>query len=213
MANGIVSLKISLNRALVIAHDLGNEKMINWITKELYGYDDSDVDIPKYRILSGQIKMTYLSGYQQISNQPVSSLIIPEEIKEWRTYKCKEGMSVIEEFVGGNSNPAVSLVDILPFIKKNSPFQQFQDMWMELSKTSFMNIIDSVSKELMEMLLKIDNEIGNVDELDISPSEEQLSIINNYVNIKIDSFTSIGNNNDIKNTDISGKEIVNYGKK
>lgn len=212
IANGKVSLKISLSRALVIANDLDNEKMVSWITKELYGYDE-DEDVPNYRLISGPIKLTYISGNAQITGQTVSSSIIPEKFDNWKVYNCREGMSVIEDFLVNDTYPILSMVNLLPYVKKTSPFMQFQDMWMELPSSCFKRIIDSISRQLMELLLHLDKELGNLDDLDVLTSEEEKKIINNFINIKIDSFTSIGNDNEIKNSNIAGNEVLNNGKK
>lgn len=207
MANGTVSLKTSLTRALVIANDLDNDKMVAWITKELYGYGEED-DVPDYRLISGPIKLTYVSGNTQISGQTVSPSIIPEKFDNWKEYKCKEGMGVIEEFLDNDTCPILSMVSLLPFIKKTSPFMQFQDMWMELPSSCFKRIIDNISRELMELLLRLDKELGNLDELDVSTTEETKRVINNFINVKIDSFTSIGNDNEIKESNIAGKSLL-----
>jgi len=62
IANDNVSLESSLKRAIIIATDLGNEKIRKLLSLELYGYSKED-ELPEYRKLDGQIKIDYTAGY------------------------------------------------------------------------------------------------------------------------------------------------------
>lgn len=212
IANGTVSLEVSLKRALLIASDLKNEKMVEWIKNELYGYP-TGVEVPKYRIISGYFKISYVSGYQKISNQPVGATILPDSLQDFANYKCREGINFIEDASLSKEQLIIPYADLIPYLKKHSSLISVLDFYMELPTVGFKSIYSSISRELMDMLLKIDAEFGNLDDLDISPSNEQMKEINNYINIKIDSFTNIGNDNEIKDSSIAGGEITKNGKK
>ena len=212
IANGTVSLEISLKRALLIASDLKNEKMVEWIKNELYGYP-SGTDVPKYRIINGYFKISYVSGYQRISNQPIGAAILPDDLRNYAMYKCRDGINSIEEAASSKEQLIIPYADLIPYLKKQSSLISVLDFYMELPTAGFKSIYSSISRELMDMLLKIDSEFGNLDELDISPSNDQMKEINNYINIRIDSFTNIGNDNDIIDSSIAGGGITKNGKK
>ena len=212
MANGTVTLETTLKRTLLIAHDLKNEKLKEWVKNELYGYP-VEANLPKYRIISGYLKISYASGYQRISNQPIDSSILPKNMQEFTNYHCKDGISSINEAIHSNNQLIVPLPDLIPFIKKPNSLISILDLYIDLPQSAFIRIIDCVSRELMDILLKIDSEFGNLDNLDITPTEEQEQMINNYINVRIDSFTNIGDGNKIYDSNISGGDISLNGKK
>lgn len=212
IANGTVSLETSLKRALLIASDLKNEKMVEWIKNELYGYP-TGVEVPKYRIINGYFKISYVSGYRKMSSQPIGAAILPDSLQDYANYKCRNGINSIEDASLSKEQLIIPYPDLIPYLKIQSPLISVLDFYMELPTASFKSIYSSISRELMDMLLKLEAEFGNLDGLDISPSNEQMKDINKYINIKIDSFTNIGNNNEIKDSSIAGGEITKNGKK
>ena len=205
IANGNVSLEISLKRALVIAHDLKNKKLIDWINNELYGYEVS-ADIPEYRKLLGNLKISYVAGFTKISNQSISSGILPDGYEDFSFYKCRDGISTIEDLIKSKNTPTVSLSELIPFLKKNSDSISILNFYMEIPNSAFSRIIDNVSKEIMNILLEIDDEIGNLDNLDISVVKEKQQSINKVINVHIDSFVNVGDGNKISNSEIIGKD-------
>ncbi|MCQ2815542.1 MAG: hypothetical protein MJ227_04705 [Bacilli bacterium] len=211
IANGDVNLETSLKRMLIIASDLKNAKLISWVKNELYGYENSD-DLPDYRKMHGYFKITYVSGYTKISDQPIGAAILPDNLQDFAIYKCKDSISAIEDVSKSDRCPILPYADLIPYLKKQSSLINILNFYMELPTSSFKKIVDCVSRELMDILLEIDSKIGNIDELDVSASTKQVTEINNFINVKIDSFTNIGNENKISDSLIAGKDINKNGK-
>lgn len=206
-ATGSLSLTGALNRARVIAHDLKNDKLEKWIKNELYGYDDVQA-VPEYRKLLGTLKISYGNSASKVLNQSVGSAILPDEYNDANIYKCWNSISTLEQFALQEGCSTISLVDLVPFLKtKIYPNVGILNFFLEIPNSGFKRIIDCVSRELMEILLKIDDEVGNMDELDINATPKQQNELNNSINVYIDSFISVGDNNDISKTNISGKDI------
>ncbi len=212
MANGTVTLETTLKRTLLIAHDLKNEKLENWIKNELYGYSD-DAKLPKYRIIPGYLKISYVTRYSKASNQPIGNSVLPENMQDFANYHCRDGIFSINEAIHSNNQLMVPLPDLIPFLKKKSPTISILDFYMCIPQSAFIKVVDCISRELTDILLKIDSEFGNLDDLDISPSKEQELMINNYINVKIDSFISIGDENRINDSNLAGRGISLNGKK
>lgn len=212
IANGVLSLSGALNRALILAHDLKNNKLEKWIKNELYGYDDIQI-IPEYRKLLGSLKISYGNSAHKVLNQPIGSTIFPDEYKDANIYRCRDSVSTLEQFASKEGNSTISLVEFIPFLKtKKDPYVSVFDFILEIPNSAFKRVIDSVSRELMEILLKIDDEVGNLDNLDIIATPEQQKEINKIINVHIDSFISVGDNNDISKTNIAGKKIDKFEK-
>lgn len=206
-ANGTLSLTGALNRALVIAHDLKNDKLEQWIKNELYGYDDAQT-VPDYRKLLGNLKISYGNSASKVLNQSIGAAILPDEYNDANIYKCWDSISTLEQFALKDGCSTISLVELIPFLKmKKAPYISVFNFYLEIPNSAFKRVIDCVSRELMEILLKIDDEVGNMDELDINATPKQQKELNKLINVYIDSFISIGDNNDISKTNISGKDI------
>ena len=78
---------------------------------------------------------------------------------------------------------------------------------MSVEKQFIENILATIENKLMESLLLLEEEFGNLDDLDIDTSTkttQQLEDIANKIIIIIynDQSVTIGNNNKIKNTQI-----------
>ncbi len=207
IANGVLTLPGALNRALVIAHDLKNTKLEKWIKNELYGYDDVQI-IPEYRKLLGNLKISYGNSFQKVLNQPIGSSVLPDEYNDADIYKCWDSISSIEQFATKEGSSTISLVGLIPFLKtKKDPYIGIFDFVLEIPSSAFKRVIDCVSRELMEILLRIDDEVGNIDDLDVNATPKQQKELNKDINVYIDSFISVGDNNDLSKTNIAGKDI------
>ena len=61
LANGVVDTQTALKRAKVLLQELDNIDLLQWINYEIGGYPN-DVDVPEYRIISGQLYGTHFKG-------------------------------------------------------------------------------------------------------------------------------------------------------
>lgn len=212
IANGTVSLETTLKRSLVIAHDLKNDKLINWINNELYGYDNSK-NIPDYRLLPGTLKISYVGGTVQVTNQSIGTGVLPKGHQDANIYRCCDSITTIEEILKSGVTPSVSLAEYIPHLKLGSPYINVMNFITEIPLSAFRRVIDNVAKEIMSVLLKIDEEAGNLDDLDINLSKDKLESLNGTINIFIENYTSIGSGNRIEKSNISGKDISDHVKK
>ena len=103
----------------------------------------------------------------------------------------------------------VSRTEAIPFLQlgeKNKGIS-VTNLYLQLPQSCFSRILDNVSKKLMEILLEIDEKVGNIDDLDVRLTDEKQSELNKKINIAIDSFVNIGDNNSFAKTNIAGSEI------
>lgn len=96
IANNTVSLETTLTRALIIASDLENENISNWIKNELYGCSDAR-NLPKYQVCKGLLRISYVGGSIQMSNQPLDDELVDERVRDYLRYMCCDGIKFIEE--------------------------------------------------------------------------------------------------------------------
>lgn len=213
-ANGQCSLEILLRRALMIASDLNNDKMSTWISNELYGYPKEENNLPQYRVVGGQLEMSYVSGFHIVTKQTMAVSILPENFRNFAFYKCREGISFIEEEMNSKETIKISYPELIPYLEfPDKDYYQVSDFGLQISSVAFRRIYDRISRELINMLLKIESEVGSLDDLDVTVTKEKENKINNFISFQIDSLTSIGDNNSIKQSNLAGKEIKTDGKK
>ncbi len=207
IANNNVSLESSLKRAIIIANDLGNEKIKKLLSLELYGYDSKE-NLPEYRILDGQIKVDYIGGFTHVSNQSISiGNILPEYQKIVGKYNCHESVLSIEKILNSdNGQQVVDYTDYVFAVKKQNGIN-ITNLTLWMSNVCFETIIDKVKQIVFEFLLEADKKFGNLDSLDVSATDDEKEKFNSYVNVHIDSLVNIGSNNKIKDTNIAGKDV------
>ena len=85
-------------------------------------------------------------------------------------YKTEQGDcpldDFIEELIKSSNSRTVSLVDLIPHLKKKFPKINVFSFYLEVPIGAFSMVIDSVSREIMDILLEIDDKIGNIDDLE-----------------------------------------------
>ena len=207
IANDNVSLESSLKRAIIIATDLGNEKIKKLLSLELYGYGKED-ELPEYRKLDVQIKIDYTAGYTIVTNQSISLGNIMSEYRDIVSkYWCSEGVSSIVKVVNSDSDQQMVDYTDYVFAVTKQPRINVNRLTLWISKVSFENIIDKVKQIVFEFLLEADKIFGNLDSLDVVATDEEKEKFNSQINVHIDSLVQIGSNNKIKGTNIAGQDI------
>jgi hypothetical protein len=72
LANDEISIEVALNRLLIIASDIGNERLAEWAENELNGYTKEEI-IPKYRKLRiTDFIYTGINGNFQVTDAPLT---------------------------------------------------------------------------------------------------------------------------------------------
>jgi hypothetical protein len=216
LANSSCDLSTSLKRARVLIQLLGDTEMLKWIDLEMIGYTSNN-DIPEYRKMVGVLIGTYLEGIPsnciQYSNVSISLGAMPtEEKQKLLTCYIKQGIIALEKML---ENPETNFAkavtaEIYPFISKfnNNPYMKIVSANVNIDKMQVMNIIPIVTNKLMDILLLLEKEFGNLDELDIdvdNKTEDELKKIHNEMIgiIYVDNRVIIGDNNKIKDSTIA----------
>ena len=206
IANGVTSLSVSLKRALIIASDLRNENMKQWIQKELSGYSLDD-SLPSYRRLNGVFKVTYYALGKQRKDEPMSiKSLFGENQNNQDIYECRDNIEFIESACSDEKLRKLDAVNLKKDLRR-----QVDSFFLEIPQKEFSNVVAKVSEKLLSLLLEIDNELGNLDNLDVCPeSEEKRNAINNTINNYFGTVIKMGNNNEINKSEIVGGD--NNGK-
>lgn len=219
LANGKISLEIGLKRAKVLLHELSDEKLNEWVNSELEGYSDDD-ELPEYRVVSGMLKGSYLKGtmgnYVKMNNVSLPIGHAPEDIKKEilsvRFFESVAGLIALKNPQGEKGNickpiPADCHGLLVRLI--GDPHIVIVNARVEIGTHEVDSILSRIESKLLDVLLKLEDEFGSLDELDIDKSHvEQTELDRVIKEIQIIIFNksiTIGDNNTIKGSDISSQ--------
>ena len=155
-----------LLKVQVLADQLKNEKLKEWVISELNGYESVD-SIPKYRVIPA---LVYGNLVQHIG-RPVAEkkrALLPIENMDSEIYKTlnvmefKNSISEIDKFSESNSdilNRPLSK-SICTLIQKHIVhYWYIVDAWQEISRHSLQKIITSLRSNLIDYLQQLDENV------------------------------------------------------
>lgn len=198
IANNEISIDIALKRALIIASDLGNEVISEWITKELYGYDTVE-NLPPYRTLIGGVKYSFINMHGQ-GTLTFNTSLLGKDGPMLNRYNSLDTISVILSIIELES----SKVALNQYCSAVNEFIQGEvlSVYLQIDKLQYLKVVSNIEKILLDFLLSADKEFGNLDDLDVNSSTEKVNEFNTYIISKFEHNYSIGNNNTIKNSNL-----------
>lgn len=222
LANGNTDLQTALKRTKVLLQEFDDEKLLEWINYEIEGYPSID-NLPEYRKIGGQLYGTYYKGsmasYMTYNHVPLPLGDMPQDdIKVLLTTNISQGIEalksmIIESEKGDNRGLSkVVPADYYPIIAtyNNDPYMIIVTATVELNMPQIRNIFPKVENKLLDILKYLEKKFGNLDDLDIdveSKSEQELKEITNHIYVMIynDQSITVGDNNNIKNSNIISK--------
>ncbi len=207
LANNEITIDIALSRVLIIASDIGNDKLAEWAEKELNGYRD-DEDLPEYRIIKDtRFISSGIQGNYKFTNVPIPlEQIVGYELPVHIYDGVHTIVEIIESKREGRYGRDLSLLASKVYAKTGRKCYSIEQI---VSITSLNGIINALKTTLLKILLELDKLFGNLDGLDIDTSaktQDEIQQINqNIINIIIDKHVEIGDKNKIEGS-ILGSE-------
>lgn len=224
LANSTVDVMAALKRAKVLFAELNNEELLNWVNYELMGYPPG-ADLPDYRIEHGTLRGSYFKGSmaQHMKWTDVSIPLgkMPEDLKkDILEVQFRESVSALKQLSETNENGRLEKIipaDFFPAIAtfNNDPYMIIIAARVVVGAQCIPNIFSVIENRLLDALIIMEKEFGNLDDLDIDISQKtndelQEIIKNLYVIIYNNQSVNIGDNNKIKDSQIAStiEEIV-----
>jgi|SRR5574344_92064 hypothetical protein len=193
-----------LLRLSALLYELNNEQIRRWVDYEISGYP-FDQELPDYRIIKGVLKGTIVSGFTIWQDQDIP--VQPEDPKmdEITSKNCRESVTAIENVILSKDDqfycplPPAANKYIAPRING-----QIQSLKLVITKHSFIDVHASIEKKVLDILLTLESEIGNLDSYDLQVNEKKKEKISStIINIIFtDNSIKIGNGNTIKKSTI-----------
>lgn len=211
-AGGKVSVEIALKQLKVLLAEFDKPEMLKWVNAELQGYDDTDV-LPEYRVIVGNLVGNFLNYYTKCthisiplkSDAPKELVEMCSQVRLYDSLSALRALTETDREFGRQINAS-----LLPYVQQFSAISMtaLLNATMEFSQTQVKNVFSRVENAVLDVLLLLEKEFGNLDDLDIdltSKSNDEIQNIASNIMILLynDNSIVIGDNNRMKDTSIS----------
>lgn len=196
-----------LLKTKVLASKLKNSELLIWVNNELNGYDPHG-DTPEYRKCMCDISGTYINGYTQYNDLPLPTAGLPNEFeKSIKQMVFYDSVATLESLHQAELEVVLS-VEVVAFIERNiqrmgNPQFQLLQAKKYTSVGTFVQILSVIRFKLLDFMLKLDEEFGNLIKFEeLQQKNKQITIImNNTIITKGDgNIVNTGDNSKIQTT-------------
>lgn len=211
-AGSKVSVEIALKQLKVLLAEFDKPEMLKWVNAELQGYDDTDV-LPEYRVIVGNLVGNFLNYYTKCthisiplkSDAPKELVEMCSQVRLYDSLSALRALTETDREFGRQINAS-----LLPYVQQFSAISMtaLLNATVEFSQTQVKNVFSRVENAVLDVLLLLEKEFGNLDDLDIdltSKSNDEIQNIASNIMILLynDNSIVIGDNNRMKDTSIS----------
>jgi hypothetical protein len=182
------SISSPLLKTKVLASRLQNETLLNWVSNELKGYVGSS-ELPDYRKYRGSITGTYINGNMQYNDQPVPTAGLKREFEDiLKSMDFHQSVSSLEILKGENKSGILEHTfpaEVTGHIQQNwrkmgNPYLQLINCKKSISVNAVVEILAFVRNNLLDFMLKIDSEFGNLTEIEeLKTKKKEIATIMN----------------------------------
>lgn len=218
IANSTVDTVTALKRAKVLFTELNNAELLEWVSNEITGYPDVE-NMPDYRMVRGHLVGSYIKGsmsrHMKWTNVFLPLGKMPEDIQDpLLTVYFREGVEALKQLLerskeDGDLGKTID-ADFFPILAQynEDPFMFITSARVIVGPQHIQNIFSTVESRLLDALILLEKEFGNLDELDIDISNktaEELQAITDKLVVIVynDNRISIGDSNRIRGSNIA----------
>lgn len=175
--NDEINVLQAIDRLYLIARDLKDDSVCEWIKKEKNGYFDTEApDYRKVRVSPVGSYQIFSGGYiEKYNNVPLPTSNIPEKnLEEFRNWYVKDGISVLlsqkqscdkGEIVGIPLDPVY-----FPWFEKNTRIIMRSAM-LRFNSSDFEMVLNAIKDRIIDLLLYYEENFGNLDNFDLDFSD------------------------------------------
>jgi hypothetical protein len=168
------SISSPLLKTKVLASRLQNANLLNWVSNELKGYS-KEKELPEYRKHRGTITGCYINGTMQYNNQPIVTIgLSNESLENLHSMNFSQSISTLESLKKGKKSSTLEhsfsaeWVSIIQsnWRKRGAPYLQLINCKTSIAVNSVDEILAFVRNNLLDFMLQIDAEFGNITEIE-----------------------------------------------
>lgn len=165
-----VSVASILRKALVLAHQLKNDRLKDWVTGELNGYPDREA-LPEYRSLPVVAVGTFLGPFgSQLNDHPIPAAMMKKGFRDWasRTYMTQP-IASLESLINGATTGEIHVpwpAEVV--LLHQTTFLANKDCVLNrahqrISKPAILGIVEIVRNRLLALALELQREVGEAE--------------------------------------------------
>lgn len=210
LANSSIDTATTLKRLKILLLNLDKTELNKWVDCELNGYKNIE-EIPQYRRFNGQLIANFIIGNSvkmvKYSNTPLPTANLSTEIRDVieEVVFC-EGISAVKSMAGEEIGRVIP-PEFYAYIMRGTNISSITSARVNISKSAPLEVIAAVESKVLEILVVLEKEFGNLDELDLdcdSKTDQELqAVCERIINIiYVDKSITIGDDNKISKSDI-----------
>lgn len=172
-------LENALIKAKILAHQLGEKEMLQWINGELVGYPDG-FPIPEYRTAHISIYGNICNSRFRYTSHPLDPGGIPKDIRDrFLNHTFNDGIKVIQGWIPKENKLQLRMPPALvPYLKKRlDPSYGIENFWGVVGEGSFTQILSEVRSRLLEFMLELS------DKLPAEPAPAEIKQLSKEMNL------------------------------
>jgi hypothetical protein len=152
-----------LRKCLVLAYHLKNDRLKEWVEKELNGFAEDD-ELPSYREVSAISKGFFLGAFgSEIRNQPIPPGMLKEEHRKFvGTARLVQPIAAYEMIPSDNAGSVViEWPPNLTILYQKAFFEgdyALNRAWREIPKTVVKSLVEAVRNRVLQFALEIKEE-------------------------------------------------------
>lgn len=214
LANSSVDMITAFKRAKVLLSQFQSDSIATWINHEISGYPP-DADLPSYRKRKGRLVGSYIKNLHKFQNASIPVGDMPDHVlEELLKLEFRESIATLKQVVASydeNKRHAKPIpADFFPYIAvcNEDPSMEVLSAYVIVGPQYILDILSTIENKLLDVLLLLEKEFGNLDELDldttVKSTNDLYTIENNIVFIiNSDQSVTIGDGNKIKNSTVA----------
>ena len=183
LVNNEISLTQALTHLQTLAHDLNNKDLESWAKKEKVGYSTSD-KLPKYR-QTESFYFTYsgFNGRYEVKNAPLPVGFLSEEtLNKIGKLEFPQSVRALEEYlIGESQNVTIDRsIYAIEVVERSNDGITPLTLGQILPKSFFYNALEQIKNKTLESLLRLEDEFGVLDDLNIDVSNRPRAYVEQF---------------------------------
>lgn len=157
-----VPVASALRKCIVLGGKSGSEKLRDWATRELKGYYGDDAgELPDYRVVAAPLLIDGVSGFNQITRQPIAPSSLPDFAREHLKdeVELRDGVGSIEALAQQDEirlGPPMAS-DLVNYMNAHNtiPGQHITHLYWGASPTAIHGVVDQIRTALTQLVAEL----------------------------------------------------------
>jgi hypothetical protein len=160
------SLSGALLKTKVLLHEIGQRKLVGWVSSELAGYAD-DAEIPPYREVNIRIFGTLTNDYYIYRNRPLMVNHLREKFGDtFEVSNMRQAIDVLEKTVAGATPSSALGKQLGPQVDRllSKPLDNgyyVEGSYSHIAISQIQQILIEVRSRLLDFILELRDEVGS----------------------------------------------------